>query len=146
MIRALNLNEIEFLAAIDMRVNPSHWKHSSYLDAFNSPNQYIIGIFTDNNQLAGGLVYSKVLDEAEILQICIDTQFQKQGLAQKLFDYLLNTLIKQNIQQVFLEVRQNNHAAINLYHKAGFNIIAERKDYYRIHGKTYNALIMAKTL
>ncbi|MDQ5948671.1 MAG: [ribosomal protein S18]-alanine N-acetyltransferase [Pseudomonadota bacterium] len=39
-----------------------------------------------------------------------------------------------------------NLAAINLYHKIGFNVISTRKNYYNVNGKYIDALVMAKQL
>lgn len=145
-IRDLKKEELSQLALIDKQVNPSYWQLSGYEEAFKHERQNILGVFTTEEILTGGIVYAQVMDEAEILQLCIAEQFQRLGLASFLLESLFEIFTRDNIRQIFLEVRNNNTEAINLYHKLGFNIIAERRNYYRINGKIYDALLMAKTL
>lgn len=146
IIRELAAEEVALLAEIDISVNPSAWTIENYLGAINNENQYILGIFDELDILIGGITYSSVLDEAEILQVCISSKEQRNGYASQLFNHLFDTLINSGVTQIFLEVRSNNIPAINLYHKLGFNIIAERKNYYRINGKLFDALVMAKSI
>lgn len=146
IIRELVAEEAISLANIDISVNPSAWSTENYLDAIKNENQCILGIFNEQNLLIGGVSYSCVLDEAEILQVCISSNQQRNGYASQLFGHLFDMLIDSGVTQVFLEVRCNNTPAINLYHKLGFNIIAERKNYYKINGKLFDALIMAKSV
>ena len=146
IIRELVAEEVALLAKIDTSVNPSAWSTENYLDAIKNENQQILGIFEEPNFLVGGISYSSVLDEAEILQVCISSEQQRNGYASQLFNHLFDILVNSGITQIFLEVRCNNTPAIKLYHKLGFNIIAERKNYYKIDGKLFDALIMAKSL
>ena len=85
------------------------------------------------------------LDEAEILQMVIDLPFQKNGYGFLLLNEIVDILDKENIQQIFLEVRVGNDGAIKLYDKLGFNIIGKRKNYYTINAQKYDALLMAYT-
>lgn len=65
-------------------------------------------------------------DEFEILQLETLPLFRRQGLARE----LLQTFIRQNRGNVFLEVRESNVAARQLYHSEGFTEITRRRQYY----------------
>ncbi|MEN9946955.1 MAG: ribosomal-protein-alanine N-acetyltransferase [Pseudomonadota bacterium] len=133
------------LATIDQQVNLTPWSLTSYQQALNNKHYVILGLYYEN-RLIGGCVYSKIIDEAEILQLCISANYQRRGYANFLLTQLSQQLRQSLIEQVFLEVMVNNQAAINLYHKLGFNIISCRKNYYKIKGATYDAWLMALNL
>jgi ribosomal-protein-alanine N-acetyltransferase len=69
--------------------------------------------------------------EYEIHTIGVDPACQRQGIGRRLLDRLLEFA---DGGTVFLEVRTDNAAAIELYRSAGFVQVGLRKRYYRISG------------
>jgi ribosomal-protein-alanine N-acetyltransferase len=61
-------------------------------------------------------------------------------------DFLLSRAKEAEMQDVFLEVRPSNAAAIALYHAEGFHEIGRRPRYYPAKGGREDALVMAKEL
>ena len=89
-------------------------------------NQRFI-ILLSCGQLASFLIWRKVdEDEFEILQLETVPRFWRQGFARR----LLETFLQQNKGKVFLEVRESNTAARQLYEGKGFKIIGRRRGYY----------------
>lgn len=86
------------------------------------------------------LGFHQVLDEIEITNVATLPDYKRQGLAKSLFNRLFEYADKENVQQIFLEVRASNLAARRLYEKMHFQVIGERKNYY--HSPVENALIM----
>ena len=70
------------------------------------------------------------MDTADILNIGIDPDFQRQGYATGLLNRLIEELRKRNISEIFLEVRAGNKSAIQFYKRQGFEEISVRKNYY----------------
>lgn len=62
---------------------------------------------------------------SEIIAIAIDKNYRNKGIAIE----LLKQIIRID-DEIYLEVREDNTAAINLYYKIGFESIAFRKKYY----------------
>lgn len=141
----LNKDKLNTMVDIDNRSNKTPWSLHDYEASFDNPNHYFIGCSIDN-KLIGICAYSLIVDEAEILQIVIDKHAQGNGYGYKLLNYICNLVTEQKSSQIFLEVMVGNTNAINLYHKLGFNIIGKRKNYYRVDGKSIDAILMAKTL
>ncbi|EOL43333.1 ribosomal protein S18-alanine N-acetyltransferase [Enterococcus caccae] len=83
-------------------------------------------------QWIGFISYQLVLDEAELTHVVIHKKFQHQGCGSQLIDQVIQRLRKQGVTQLFLEVRESNVSAKNLYEKKGFKIINRRKNYYRL--------------
>jgi [ribosomal protein S18]-alanine N-acetyltransferase len=76
-------------------------------------------------------------DEAEILNIAVDPDFRRRGVASA----LLATLSEQAQGTIFLEVAEPNIAAISLYRKHGWQAAGRREAYYF---GTVNAVVMKK--
>ncbi len=89
-----------------------------------------------DNKLVGYVFYQLLFEQAEIIQIAIQPQFQKQGLAAQLLTQSSDYLQQQQIEKILLEVRESNRAAIALYTKLGFVVDGIRRNYYPANGQS----------
>ena len=81
--------------------------------------------------LTGFLVVRVIAPEAEILNVAVASGQRRQGIAAALLTEAENTLRKDHVLRVFLEVRESNHRAIALYRRQGFAETGKRPAYYR---------------
>jgi ribosomal-protein-alanine N-acetyltransferase len=84
----------------------------------------------------------KVLDEVTLMDIVVSKSHQGKGLGKILLQHLLEQCNQDNIQQIWLEVRESNTIAINLYDNAGFILVEQRANYYPSAKGKEDALIM----
>lgn len=77
-------------------------------------------------------------DEAEILNIAVDPEFRRRGVASA----LLSAVSEVAQGTIYLEVAEPNTAAISLYRKHGWEYSGLRPGYYD-HGSV-NAVVMKK--
>ena len=90
------------------------------------------GVFSGGDSHPEGFVISrKAADEAEILTIAVRGSARRRGLGRSLMDEALRRLYRDRIATCFLEVDPDNAAAIGLYRSFGFDVVGERKGYYR---------------
>jgi ribosomal-protein-alanine N-acetyltransferase len=94
--------------------------------------------------VVGYVVAWYVLDEAELANLAVHPDLRHQGVGQALLDAMLNDASARGTSQVYLEVRESNVAARQLYGTRGFEEVARRKRYYRT--PTEDALILRRTL
>ena len=80
-----------------------------------------------------------VCGEADIVRVAVLPEYRRRGIAEKL---LLKSFEINETDAVFLDVRESNAAAINLYKSLGFKDTGVRKDYYS--NPTENAILMKK--
>lgn len=98
-------------------------------------------------KIIGFAVSRMAADEAEILSIAIDPKCRGRGLSRNLLLTHLGHLAGRGVRTVFLEVEENNKAALQLYNRAGFAVTGRREQYYqRPGGEPLNALIMRRDL
>lgn len=85
-----------------------------------------VGIF-ENGKLVGftlvGIDQHCKTPAAYDIMTGIVKEFRGKGIASKMFEFIQPTLKKKKIQQFFLEVLQENKAAIRAYQKTGFKIV-----------------------
>lgn len=79
-----------------------------------------------DDKINGIIVYNLFYDRIEIEYIIVPEKYRKKGIGTK----LLSEIEKENINNITLEVRESNIAAINFYKKNGYKIEAIRKNYY----------------
>ena len=69
-------------------------------------------------------------DEAHILNLSVDPELQGQGFGSQMLTHLIEDALSQGARQIFLEVRESNKKAIQMYLRQGFNEIGRRRNYY----------------
>ena len=83
-----------------------------------------------------------VIGEAEILTVVVAPSARKAGLATALMQHHLGRLAGLGAKKVFLEVAEDNGAAIRLYQRYGFSEIGRRNAYYARAGRPAAAAIV----
>lgn len=121
----------------------SPWTIHGFEEDLKIPHAHYGTILFDK-ECIGFLGYHTILGEAEITNFVVAKKFQRQGIALNLLQSCLEKMSTENVEQVFLEVRESNQSAIQLYKKSGFIKLGKRKNYYAQPKE--NALIMQLTL
>lgn len=68
--------------------------------------------------------------DADIQTIAVGESFQGQGIGRKLLNHLVALSVELKVYFIFLEVRDDNSAALCLYSSFGFKEISKRVSYY----------------
>lgn len=98
-------------------------------------------------QPCGFAVTQLVADEAEILTIGVLPRQRRAGLGRLVLADTMTRLAGAGCRSLFLEVAEDNHAALRLYQGAGFCQAGRRAQYYRNgDGSRTDALILRATL
>ncbi len=98
-----------------------------------------------NSDIAGFIIAQIELAELEfghIITINVAPNYRHKGIATKLLHEIESLLKQRGIVECRLEVREDNSAAIKLYHKLGYQTISKLERYY---GKKHG-LYLKKTL
>ena len=106
-----------------------------------------IALAAKNNADIAGFIIAQIEVEdntefGHIVTLNIPPNFRKKGVATKLLQEIQSLLKKRGINECRLEVREDNHAAIKLYQKLGYQTVGKLERYY---GKKHG-LYLKKTL
>lgn len=95
----------------------------------------------------GFILIRSVADEAEILTLAVEPAARRRGLGARLVRDGAATAAAHGAARLFLEVADDNQAALALYAGAGFTEAGRRPGYYaRPDGRRQDALILALNL
>ena len=126
-LRPGRLADVESISQIqESTITASHWEPASYFE-------FDVTIAEKDGKVCGFMVTRDLLGEVEVLNLATAAEFRRQGVARTL-------LRSVETNAVFLEVRESNEAARNLYENLGFTVVGVRSEYY--DDPTENALVM----
>jgi len=98
-------------------------------------------------EVDGFILIRVVADEAEILTLAVRSSARGRGLGARLVGQGATAAAGQGAARLFLEVAEDNSAALALYAQAGFADAGRRPGYYaRPDGSRRDALILALNL
>lgn len=140
MVRA----DLGTVARIERRSYGYPWSRGVFRDCLNAG--YCCQVQERQGLVVGYGILSVVLDEAHVLNLCIDPDWRNRGLARQLLDHLCELARVYGGRSLFLEVRPSNAPAVHLYRSSGFCEVGTRWGYYPGPQGREDALIMARTL
>jgi ribosomal-protein-alanine N-acetyltransferase len=140
-IRYMSAEDLLQIVAIEREATPSPWSGKQFEQSLEQHSCLVISENNGSGVILGYAVVSTLLDQAEVLNICINPQYQGRGLGSQLLDHLLKQLADV-IEVVYLEVRVSNFRAIHLYQNHGFIAVGERRDYYPTEFGREDAILM----
>ena len=137
---------LDTLLPIEEQAYVHPWSRGNFQDAMVAG--YEAQLLVDSqHQLLGYFVAMSVLDEVHLLNITVNPAFQRQGWARVLLDALALWARQKNSQWIWLEVRESNARAREVYLKHGFAEVGLRKNYYpNSNGPRENAVLMSLKL
>lgn len=62
--------------------------------------------------------------------LAVHREAQGQGIGRRLMERVLRALERRGVRRIYLEVRVDNHPAIELYKRLGFEVLCRLPDYY----------------
>ena len=141
----LTAHDLEAVIAVEQSAYGHPWTVGNFKDALASGYQAQRLLAGDT--LMGYFVAMKVVDEVHLLNITVSLNHRSQGWAKLMLDALAIWSRGQGCAWLWLEVRESNHRAIQVYRRHGFKQVGLRKDYYPVgRGLREAALVMSQKL
>jgi [ribosomal protein S18]-alanine N-acetyltransferase len=141
-VRRLTLSDLGEIERIEQRVYPTPWSRSMFAGELAKPSSIALGAFAASGRLVGYLVVSRYVDAWHIMNLAVDLEFRRLGIASNLLDELFAVTAGDERRGYTLEVRVSNRGAIMLYEGYGFEASGIRRGYYTDNRE--DALIMWK--
>lgn len=139
MVHEMGPEDISGVSKIEERCFSDPWSLEAVREGLeNSLDTWLV--LKEKEGILGYCVFRIIAGEGELLRIAVLPEFQGRGLSKKLMDQMVEYSRKRKAETMFLEVRESNEKARNLYRSYGFSEEGIRKDYYR--NPVENAVIM----
>ncbi|MEO7198055.1 MAG: ribosomal protein S18-alanine N-acetyltransferase [Solirubrobacterales bacterium] len=136
-VRRLAYADLPRVLAIERRSFPAPWSLAMFVLELSKPSGISLAADTGDG-LAGYLVCSRYADVWHLMNVAIDPDWRRLGVANRLVEMLLD--VGGQDERFTLEVRVSNHAAIAMYERLGFRRAGRRRRYY--HDNNEDAIIM----
>ena len=127
--KVLSTEILDLVDAIERNSSKSPWPTENFRSSLENSTNLSYALMR-KDKLIGYVIATLAIDSADILNIAIDSRYQRQGYATKLLSHLVNEFSKKGAKEFFLEVRASNNGAISFYNSQGFKQISVRKNYY----------------
>src|SRR5690606_37227169 len=140
LVRPFAPEDVPVVAVLERLCNPQPWSEEA-IRPFAEADPASVGlarralVAEADGRLAGYVIASRAVDEAEILVLGVHPDFRRMGMGRELLAALVGALARDGVRTVFLEVRAGNSAAIALYEALGFARAGLRRGYYANNGE-----------
>jgi ribosomal-protein-alanine N-acetyltransferase len=138
-IRRLALSDLPEIEVIERRAYRTPWSRSMFASELGKATSVCLGAF-DGDRLVGYVVNSRYADSWHVMNVAVDPDWQRRGIATRLLQRLFELTADDEGRGYTLEVRVTNGDAIRLYEKLGFERHGIRRGYYTDNRE--DALIM----
>jgi ribosomal-protein-alanine N-acetyltransferase len=137
-IRRLSYSDLPSVISIERRSFPTPWSLAMFVLELSKPSGICLAAVDGAGRLAGYLVCSRYDTVWHLMNVAIDPERRRQGIATT----LINRLFEEGGSQspYTLEVRVSNREAIVMYERFGFRSAGLRHGYYHDNGE--DAVIM----
>ena len=137
----MDRQHVDAVAALEKICFSDPWSPASIASELSNPlSLWFVAV--DNGRTVGYVGSQSVLDGADMMNIAVDPDYRRQGVAEALVAALEKALKEKCVIFLMIEVRESNLPAVSLYEKLGFFLVGKLPGYYR-HPKE-DALIMRK--
>jgi ribosomal-protein-alanine N-acetyltransferase len=140
-IRRLQLWDLGEVEQIERRSYMSGWSRSMFASELAKGTSICLGAFdAESDDLLGYMIISRYVDAWHVMNIAVDPDHRRRGIASSLLERLFELTEHQGPSAYTLEVRVSNADAIRLYERLGFRARGIRRGYYTDNRE--DALIM----
>lgn len=142
-VRAMRAEDVDAVVAIETEVFSSPWQRETFLELIGRRNLELLVMEHGSEGIVGYAVLWCVLDQGELANLAITPPMRGRGLGTRLLGRVVEVAREHGVETIYLEVRESNAAALELYRRFGFSQVGLRKGYYD-HPKEDARILMAK--
>ena len=147
LVRRMAAADVEAVLALasELPMAPQ-WGREAYqaaLDTEATPRRVVL-IAENEGRIAGFALALLIPPQAELESMAVAAEFQRMGVARRLFEELASELAAAKTNEVLLEVRASNVSALGFYRTLGFEETGRRRGYYS--NPPEDALLLRKAI
>ena len=136
VIRKMTLADLEQVIAIDQVSFSLPWPARSFQFELTDNPASRCWVADLDGRIVGMVVAWLIVDEIHIATFATHPDFRKQGIGKDLLLHTLRSAKADGALTSFLEVREGNDIALEMYRKLGFVEHGRREGYYKDNDET----------
>jgi [ribosomal protein S18]-alanine N-acetyltransferase len=129
-IRPASLADVPSLAELEQVCFSDPWTAAGIRETIQYETARAF-VAEDQDRIVGYVMARISGEEGEILDLAVRPELRRRGIGRQLLLSVWNALGSDGVRELYLEVRESNRAAIELYRGQGFRPVGLRPRYYR---------------
>ena len=129
-IRPASLGDVAALAALEQVCFSDPWSAAGIRETIQYETARAF-VAQESGRIVGYVMARISGQEGEILDLAVPPDQRRRGIASSLLRAVVEALQSGGVREMYLEVRESNHPAIQLYRSQGFRPVGLRPRYYR---------------
>jgi len=133
-IRQFRQHDLEPVLEIQTAIRTlAVWRGRDYEQLATNPQGMILVAESEARilpEIVGFSAFYRIDKESELWNVAVRPSHRRQGIARSLLSEGCRILAESGVRRVFLEVRESNLPAVELYYSFGFELLGRRKEYY----------------
>ena len=129
-IRPGSLADVAALAELEQTCFSDPWTAAGIRETIQYETARTF-VAQDSVRILGYIMARISGDEGEILDLAVRPEDRRRGIGRRLLAAVREALRNDGVRELYLEVRQSNRPAIELYRAQGFRPVGMRPGYYR---------------
>jgi ribosomal-protein-alanine N-acetyltransferase len=130
-IRRMTLDDLPAVVELDQLSFSLPWPERSFRFEVTGNPASRCWVAELDGRVVGMLVAWLFVDEIHVATIATHPHYRRQGIARRILIHTLERAMQEGAQSSFLEVRETNVSAQDLYRRFGYVEVGRRKRYYK---------------
>lgn len=130
-IRKMTVDDVPAVVDLDQKSFSLPWPERSFKFELKENPASRCWVAELDGKVVGMIVVWLIVEEAHVATLAIHPDCRRQGIGERLLACALRRLIQEGARNSFLEVRESNFAAQEMYRKFGYEVTGRRRHYYR---------------
>lgn len=130
-IRKMTLDDMPAVIDLDQKSFSLPWPERSFRFELTSNPASRCWVADLDGKVVGMVVVWLIIDEAHVATLATHPDFRRRGIGKKLLSHALRHMIDEGARSSFLEVRESNFTAQEMYRKFGYEASGRRRRYYK---------------
>ncbi len=146
-VQLMNSADLSQVGQIEDDAYQFPWPLQLFRECLQARYHAVVAVGEDQpSKVRGYALMTSHSDEAEILNLTVDSKFRSQGIGAQLLQHMITQARTDGARQLFLEVRESNASASRIYTRFFFKQVGRRKGYYQGSEDREDALVMERSL
>jgi ribosomal-protein-alanine N-acetyltransferase len=130
-IRKMTLEDIPVVIDLDRKSFSLPWPERSFRFEVTDNPASRCWVAESDGRVVGMIVVWLIVDEAHVATLATHPDYRRHGIGRGLLAHALRHMIDEGARSSFLEVRESNLAAQEMYRKFGYEETGRRRRYYK---------------
>ena len=130
-IRKMTVEDVPAVIDLDQKSFSLPWPERSFRFELTDNPASRCWVADLDGKVVAMIVVWLIVDEAHVATIATHPDYRRQGIGRRLLAHALRHLIRDGARSSFLEVRESNIAAQEMYRKFGYEVTGRRRRYYK---------------